>query len=336
MTCWRIPLRAALGSLPYLRGAASAHPGEPPAPHDLWSAWNLSPFTLPMLLLAGFLYWRGYVRLRRAGARPGGRNRAVVRPWQALCFLWGLLALHVALVSPLDSLGGSLLSAHMAQHLILLVVMAEAFPGYVLPWAFPLEARRRIARWWHGTSAARLLRPSLGLVFTPLLASLLYAGVVWVWHAPGLYQATLTSETVHMLGERGIPVCAHLGLTPQSVNKFGGYLVQGRDKNQANQILKDARALQEAGAELLVLECIPSELAKTVTQRLTIPTIGIGAGDQTDAQVLVINDLLGLTDKPPKFSKNFLLEANDIAGAVLKFVTDVKAGHFPEPQHIFE
>ncbi len=143
-------------------------------------------------------------------------------------------------------------------------------------------------------------------------------------------------ETVHMLGERGIPVCAHLGLTPQSVNKFGGYMVQGRDKNQANQILKDAKALQEAGAELLVLECVPSELAKAVTQRLTIPTIGIGAGDQTDAQVLVINDLLGLTDKPPKFSKNFLLETNDIASAVLKFVTDVKAGHFPEPQHAFD
>lgn len=143
-------------------------------------------------------------------------------------------------------------------------------------------------------------------------------------------------ETVRMLCERGIPVCAHLGLTPQSVNKFGGFLVQGRDKTQANQILKDSRALQEAGAELLVLECIPSELAKTVTQRLTIPTIGIGAGEQTDAQVLVINDLLGLTDKPPKFSKNFLLETNDVVSAMLKFVTDVKAGHFPEPQHTFE
>jgi len=78
-------------------------------------------------------------------------------------------------------------------------LLVLASPGYVLPWAFPLEARRRAARWWHGTSAARLLRPALALVFTPLLASLLYAGVVWVWHAPGLYQATLTSETVHVL-----------------------------------------------------------------------------------------------------------------------------------------
>lgn len=202
MNGYGMRLRTALAPL-VLAGVASAHPGEPPAPHDLWSAWNLSPFTLPTLLLVGFLYWRGYTRLRRAGARPGLRNRAVVQPWQALCFLWGLLALNVALVSPLDALGSSLLSAHMAQHIILLVVapplLVLASPGYVLPWAFPLGTRRRVAGWWHGGDVGRLTGPISRALFTPLAASLLYAAVVWVWHAPGLYQAALTVETVHVL-----------------------------------------------------------------------------------------------------------------------------------------
>ncbi len=142
-------------------------------------------------------------------------------------------------------------------------------------------------------------------------------------------------DTVHALSERGIPVCAHVGLTPQSVNKFGGFRVQGRDEDQAEIILKDAIALQNAGADAIVLEAIPAALGKRMTDRLEIPTIGIGAGKDTDAQVLVINDILGLTERPPKFSKNFLVEAGDIPGALKKYVHDVKTGKFPEEKHTF-
>ncbi|WP_299982318.1 3-methyl-2-oxobutanoate hydroxymethyltransferase [uncultured Pseudoteredinibacter sp.] len=143
------------------------------------------------------------------------------------------------------------------------------------------------------------------------------------------------APTVKMLGERGIPVCAHLGLTPQSVNKLGGFKIQGRDDKQAETILRDAKLLDEAGADLLVLECVPSELAKRVTEAVSMPVIGIGAGRDTDAQVLVINDILGLTEKPPKFSKNFLIEAGDIPSALNKYAADVKAKIFPADEHCF-
>lgn len=143
-------------------------------------------------------------------------------------------------------------------------------------------------------------------------------------------------DTVRALTDRGVPVCAHLGLTPQSVHKLGGFRVQGRHEEAAQQMLQDAKALEAAGADLLVLECVPASLAQEVTRALTIPTIGIGAGAETDAQVLVINDILGLTPQPPKFSKNFLQEAGDIPGALQKYRDDVIAGHFPGPEHIFQ
>ncbi len=143
------------------------------------------------------------------------------------------------------------------------------------------------------------------------------------------------AETVGKLTERGIPVCAHLGLTPQSVNILGGFRVQGKNEDQANKILNDAKILDQAGADLLVLECVPSALAKKITEAVSMPTIGIGAGRDTDAQVLVINDILGLTPKPPKFSKNFLVEAGDIPNALLKYADDVKNGTFPSDNHIF-
>lgn len=143
------------------------------------------------------------------------------------------------------------------------------------------------------------------------------------------------APTVQMLSDRGVPVCAHLGLTPQSVNKLGGFRVQGRSDAQAEQILADAKALDDAGADLLVLECVPSALAKRITETVSMPTIGIGAGTDTDAQVLVINDILGLTEQPPKFSKNFLIEAGDIPSAMSKYVNDVKTGVFPSKEHIF-
>jgi len=143
------------------------------------------------------------------------------------------------------------------------------------------------------------------------------------------------ADTVRMLSERGVPVCAHLGLTPQSVNKFGGFRVQGRDQLQADKILADAKLLEAAGADLVLLECVPASLAAKITAELSVPVIGIGAGRDTDAQVLVINDILGLTEQPPKFSKNFLLETNDIAGAMQKYVADVKAGIFPGEENTF-
>lgn len=143
------------------------------------------------------------------------------------------------------------------------------------------------------------------------------------------------APTVKMLTERGIPVCAHLGLTPQSVHKLGGYRVQGRDDERAGEILDDAVQLDEAGADLLVLECVPSDLGKRITDTVSMPTIGIGAGPHTDAQVLVINDILGLTEKPPKFSKNFLAETGDIPGSLRKYAEDVKNGVFPDKDHSF-
>ncbi|MGQ9425773.1 3-methyl-2-oxobutanoate hydroxymethyltransferase [Gilvimarinus sp. F26214L] len=143
------------------------------------------------------------------------------------------------------------------------------------------------------------------------------------------------AETVKMLTQRGVPVCAHLGLTPQSVNIFGGFRAQGKTEQEAEIILRDAQALADAGADLLVLECVPVELARRITKAVSIPTIGIGAGPHTDAQVLVINDILGLTPRPPKFAKNFLKEAGDIPNALLKYADDVKKGLFPAEEHTF-
>ncbi len=141
--------------------------------------------------------------------------------------------------------------------------------------------------------------------------------------------------TVEQLAQRGIPVCGHLGLTPQSVHKLGGFRVQGRSDQQAKQLLDEALALAAAGADLLVLECVPAALAQSISQVLSIPVIGIGAGAGTDAQVLVINDILGLTEHPPSFSKNFLREAGDIPGAMQQFVRDVKSGVFPSAEQSF-
>lgn len=141
--------------------------------------------------------------------------------------------------------------------------------------------------------------------------------------------------TLTRLAQCGIPVCGHIGLTPQSVYKLGGFKVQGRSQQQAQILLEDAQALAAAGADLLVLECVPSGLAQQITQTLSIPVIGIGAGIHTDAQVLVVNDILGLTEQPPKFSKNFLAEAGTIFGAMQQYVQDVKQGVFPSESHSF-
>jgi 3-methyl-2-oxobutanoate hydroxymethyltransferase len=145
------------------------------------------------------------------------------------------------------------------------------------------------------------------------------------------------AETVRMLTERAVPVCGHLGLTPQSVNIFGGYKVQGRDEAAAERLLADALALEAAGMQLLVLECVPVALAERVTQALSVPVIGIGAGNVTDGQILVMHDAFGITGGHiPKFAKNFLAETGDIRAAIRQYIADVEAGLYPAAEHSFQ
>lgn len=139
-------------------------------------------------------------------------------------------------------------------------------------------------------------------------------------------------ESVAFLAARGIPVCGHLGLLPQSVNQTG-YRAQGRERKAADQLIRDATALEAAGAQMLVLEAIPSLLAAEVTRAVRIPTIGIGAGAQCDGQVLVLHDAVGLTEKPPRFAKNFMLGAGEIEAALKAYVQAVKSGAFPAAEH---
>ncbi|MFT5234860.1 MAG: 3-methyl-2-oxobutanoate hydroxymethyltransferase [Shewanella sp.] len=143
-------------------------------------------------------------------------------------------------------------------------------------------------------------------------------------------------ETVTKLTERGIPVCAHLGLTPQSVHVFGGFKIQGRDADNAQRILDEAKALEAAGAQLLVVECIPASLALAITEALTIPVIGIGAGADTDGQILVMHDVLGISSGYiPRFSKNYLKQTGEIRAAIRAYIDEVEKGIFPGSEHTF-
>lgn len=145
------------------------------------------------------------------------------------------------------------------------------------------------------------------------------------------------AHSTHLLAERGIPVCAHMGLTPQSINRIGGYHVQGRDPRQAESMLAEARLLESSGASILLLECVPQALARTITEALEIPVIGIGAGPDTDGQVMVLHDLLGISPITPKFVKNFLKDSRaGIRGALQDYVQAVKSGQFPAPEHCFD
>ncbi|MCY1015947.1 3-methyl-2-oxobutanoate hydroxymethyltransferase [Pyxidicoccus sp. MSG2] len=145
------------------------------------------------------------------------------------------------------------------------------------------------------------------------------------------------AETVRAITRASIPVMGHLGLTPQSVHKMGGYVVQGRDEDQARKILDDALALEQAGAYALVLEGVPLELARTVTQSLSIPTIGIGAGVDCDGQVLVCYDLLGMNpDFKPKFVKRYANLHGSITEAAGTFFSEVRKGAFPDEDHSFK
>lgn len=155
-------------------------------------------------------------------------------------------------------------------------------------------------------------------------------------HMVKLEGGAVMAETISFLTARGIPVCAHIGLTPQSVHQMGGYRVQGKKGADAQRLLQDAVAVEQAGAGMVVLETIPALLAEEITANLAIPTIGIGAGAACSGQVLVLHDMLGIyPGKKMRFVKNFMQDAASIADAVANYVSEVKAGKFPGAEHGF-
>lgn len=161
-------------------------------------------------------------------------------------------------------------------------------------------------------------------------AALMAAGANMVKLEGGAVMA----DTIHFLVERGIPVCGHLGLTPQSVNQLGGYRIQGRDEASAHRLLEDARAISAAGAGMIVLELMPAVLADEVTAAVAIPTIGIGAGAGCDGQVLVVYDMLGIyPGKKARFVKDFLSDNMGINAALQAYVTAVREQTYPAPEH---
>lgn len=144
------------------------------------------------------------------------------------------------------------------------------------------------------------------------------------------------ADTITVLKRNGVPVCAHLGLTPQSVNTFGGYRVQGREQAVADQLVADAKLLEQAGVDVLLLECVPRDVSAALTRAVSVPVIGIGAGPECDGQVLVMHDLLGISPgKPARFVRNFTTEGHDIRGAFAAYDKAVKDGSFPAPEHCF-
>ncbi len=155
-------------------------------------------------------------------------------------------------------------------------------------------------------------------------------------HVVKLEGGTWLLETIRLLTERGMPVCAHLGLTPQSVNLFGGYKIQGRTPEQAQRIIDEAKAAEAAGAVMLVIESVPQKLGHEIAAALHIPVIGIGAGPGTDAQVLVLTDMLGLNPKPPRFVRNFMQGAGSIQQALINYRNAVIAGEFPAPENCYD
>ncbi|PAU86226.1 3-methyl-2-oxobutanoate hydroxymethyltransferase [Pseudomonas sp. WN033] len=156
-------------------------------------------------------------------------------------------------------------------------------------------------------------------------------------HVVKLEGAGWLAETITALVQRGVPVCAHMGLTPQTVNVLGGYKVQGKEEAQAKAMLADALALEAAGASMLLLECVPSALAAEISRSVQIPVIGIGAGSGTDGQVLVVHDMLGLSisGRLPRFVKNFMNGQPDVPAAIRAYVEAVKRVEFPAAEHEF-
>ena len=180
---------------------------------------------------------------------------------------------------------------------------------------------------YHTAAVKRAIKNSLLITDMPFMsyssevqaldnaAMLMQAGAQMVKLEGGEWLA----DTVYAMTERGIPVCGHIGLTPQSVFKLGGYKVQGKNQTAAEKMLDEAKILQQAGADLIVVECVPSSLGKELAESVDIPVIGIGAGPDTDAQVLVLHDMLGISKKLPKFSKNYLEQCNSVQEAINTF-----------------
>ena len=199
---------------------------------------------------------------------------------------------------------------------------------------------------YHTAAVARGLRSTLLVADLPFMsdrdvAHALEAGARLVAEG-GAAMVKIEGAAPHVLAAiealaaRAIPVCAHLGLTPQSVHKFGGFRIPGREQDAADRVLAEARAVEAAGAELLVLEGMPSALAQRITAAVAIPTVGIGAGPHCDGQVLVLHDLLGVTPgKRPKFSKDFLAGRGSVGEAIAAYADDVRRGVFPASEHSF-
>jgi 3-methyl-2-oxobutanoate hydroxymethyltransferase len=147
---------------------------------------------------------------------------------------------------------------------------------------------------------------------------------------------TLQLKTVEFLARREIPVCAHIGLTPQSVHKIGGFRVQGREEDAAAHMIHEAKALADAGADIVLLECVPTSLGAAITEAVPVPVIGIGAGPEVDGQILVLYDILDITPgRKPRFSRNFMAGAESPLAAVSDYVAAVKDGSYPAPEHCF-
>lgn len=198
---------------------------------------------------------------------------------------------------------------------------------------------------YHGRAVARGLRRALLMVDMPYLSYtspqqalenagrfMQQAGAQMVKLEGGAEQTGIVSR----LTQNGIPVCAHLGLQPQRVHKIGGYRVQGREADAAEAMLNEARELEDAGADIMLLECVPQTLAEIITDALDIPVIGIGAGAGCDGQILVLYDILGISaGRIPKFSRNFIAGAGTIEAAVKSYVDAVRTGQFPGSEHAF-
>ena len=143
-------------------------------------------------------------------------------------------------------------------------------------------------------------------------------------------------DVIQFMVQQGIPVCAHLGLLPQSIHQLGKYVVQGKEENEAARLLAEALAIEQAGAQLLIVECIPAVLAQQISEQLSIPVIGIGAGVQCDGQVLVSYDMLGISlGRRPRFTKNYMQQADSVFNAIKSYISEVKNSRFPAQEHSF-
>lgn len=198
---------------------------------------------------------------------------------------------------------------------------------------------------YHSAAVARGLRRALLMTDLPFMSytspEQALANATRLMQEGGARMVKLESgasqlQIVEFLTRHDIPVCAHLGLRPQSVHKTGGFRVQGREQQAAERMLADARALEAAGADLLLLECIPSSLGKAITEAVHVPVIGIGAGPSTDGQILVLYDILDITSgRKPRFVRNFMAGAGDCSQAIRAYVEAVRDGSYPAPEHEF-